>query len=175
MRLRDPRWAASLALLALGCGRRAPRPLATSTSASTASEAALPVDHALPTELAEGADSAFGLPIPRRMAITGRYGDMISASGDVPAEMVSNYVRRRVIAAHVETGPSKTVFDRATTREKPGKVMRIDVIARSGATDIYVRDQSAPAAATDDLTPEERWKQLGLKPDGTPLDPSRLE
>lgn len=173
MRLRDPRWAAAAALLALGCGRRSPRPLATSTAAPVG-EAELPSDHALPTELAEGDARAFGLPIPRRMTITGRYEDMISASGDVPAEMVANYVRRRVIAAHVETGPSKTVFDRATTRDKPGKIMRIDVIARSGATDIYVRDQSTPAAA-DKLTPDERWKQLGLKPDGTPLDPSHLE
>ncbi|MFO0758809.1 MAG: hypothetical protein U0359_20120 [Byssovorax sp.] len=172
------RAAAALALLAaplLGCKRRAaPERPPPAASAPAPEEAPLPVDHALPNELAEGTDKAFGLPIPRRMTITGRYGDMVSASGDVPAEMVANYVRRRVIAAHVETGPSKTVFDRATTKERPGPVIRIDVIARSGATDLYVRDETVPEVH-DGLTPEERWKQNGLRPDGTLIDPGHLE
>jgi hypothetical protein len=176
MRLLMIGWVAAAALLTLGCGRRGgsrPAP-GSSTAAPSVEELPLPTDHALPDELAEGSDEVFGLPIPRRMKITGRYSDMVSASGDVPAEMVANYVRRRVIAAHVETGPGKTVFDRATSREHPSKVMRIDVIARSSSTDIYVRDQSVPSAR-DGLTPEERWKQLGLKPDGTLLDPAHLE
>ena len=53
-------------------------------------------------------------------------------------------------------------------------MIRIDVIARSGATDIYVRDETVPEVH-DGLTPEERWKQNGLRPDGTLIDPGHLE
>ena len=170
---------AALGMLnALGCGKRsragAPPPSA-SASAALGAPSALPADQALPGELAEGDDQAFGLALPRRMSVTARFPDAVFAGGELAPETVANYVRERVIAAQVDTGPTRTVFLRATTKRDPGRTLRIDVIARgAGVTDILVRDETQAPAAPG-RTPEERWRQLGFAPDGTPLDLKHLE
>ena len=56
---------------------------------------------------------------------------------------------------------------------EPGRVMRIDVVARSGATELFIRDETV-APPEDGLTPEQRWQKFGLSPDGKPLDPTHL-
>lgn len=167
-------------LNAIGCGKRsragAPPPSASaSASAAFGDPSALPADHALPGELAEGDERAFGLALPRRMSVTARFPDAVFAGGEVAPELVANYVRERVIAAQVDTGPTRTVFLRATTKRDPGRTLRIDVIARGAdVTDILVRDETQAPAAPG-RTPEERWRQLGFAPDGTPLDLKHLE
>ena len=50
----------------------------------------------------------------------------------------------------------------------------IDVILRNGDTELTVRDETRPPAR-EGLTEAERWKELGLSPKGTPLDPTHLE
>lgn len=161
------------ALAALGCGKR-PAPAPSEGTAMASASAPRPADHALPGELAEGTETAFGLPIPRRMRVTARFSDAVFAAGDLSPELVVNYVRERVIAERIEAGPVKTVFNRATARSDPGKMMRIDVIGRNGATELLVRDEARPPAQ-EGLSPEERFRRLGLSPDGNPLDPRRLE
>ncbi len=164
-------------LLALGCGKRSASPTKPLPSASAAGSTALPLpaDHALPGEIAEGDERAFGLPLPRRMAVTARFPDAVFAAGELAPEAVANYVRQRVIAAQIETGPAKTVFLRATTRSDPGRLLRIDVIGRSGgAAELFVRDETPPQVR-EGQSPAERWRALGFAPDGTPLDPTHLE
>lgn len=168
---------AALALGALGCGKRSspgPGPLPGPSSVASAAAAPLPLDHALPGELAEGAESAFGFPVPRQMRVTARFPGAVFAAGELTPELVANYVRQRVIAAQIETGPAKTIFNRATLRSGAGRSMRIDVIGRNGATELFVRDETRPPAR-EGLQPSERFRQLGLAPDGNPLDPTRLE
>jgi hypothetical protein len=134
------------------------------------------VDSVQPGEIAEGAERAFGLPIPRRMKVRARFPDAVFAVGNIPPERVSNFVRERVVAAGVETGPAKTVFSRATVKSAPERMLRIEVVSRPSATELVVRDQTPPPAPVDDgLSEEERWRRKGLKPDGSPLDPTRLE
>jgi hypothetical protein len=162
---------AVLVALALGCGRRRsvevePAPIAPAPTA--------PVDRTLPDELAEGKDRAYGLVLPRRMMVTRRFSDSIFAAGQVSAAQVSNYVRQRVVAERVETGPVKTVFSRATSRLDPGRVMRIEVVSRGAETEILVRDETPPPVKPG-LTDAERWREAGFNPDGTPVDPSRFE
>lgn len=168
--------AAVVAALALaptsGCERR-PAP-AQSEVAATATASARPADHALPDEIAEGKETAFDLPIPRQMRVVGRFDDVVFATGDVAPELVANYVRQRVIASHVETGPAKTVFTGVTLRASPGRTLRVDVISRNGDTDLTVRDETRPPAR-EGLTEAERWKAQGLTPRGAPLDPTHLE
>jgi hypothetical protein len=165
--------ALAIATTSLGCKRRPPPPPQEASPVASAS-AARPADHALPDEIAEGAEKAFGLAIPRRMRVVGRFDDVVFASGDVAPELVANYVRQRVIAGHIETGPAKTVFTGATLRLDPTRTLRVDVISRNGDTDLTVRDETRPPARQG-LTEEERWKELGLSPKGTPLDPTHLE
>ena len=170
--------AAVVAALALattsGCRRRPPPESGEVVAASAQAASARPADHALPDEIAEGKERAFGLAIPRQMRVIGRFDDVVFATGDVAPELVANYVRQRVIAAHVETGPAKTVFTGVTLKEKPGLTLRVDVISRNGDTDLTVRDETRPPAR-EGLTEAERWKAQGLTPQGAPLDPTHLE
>lgn len=169
--------AAVVAALAIsttgGCKRRPPPPVEEAAPVASAS-AARPADHALPDEIAEGAEKAFGLPIPRRMRVVGRFDDVVFAAGDVAPELIANYVRQRVVAGHIETGPAKTVFTSATLRLDPARTLRVDVVSRNGDTELTVRDETRPPARQG-LTEAERWKEQGLTPQGAPLDPTHLE
>lgn len=168
--------ALSVVVVALPACKRRRSQVETAPPAPAASDAEpeKPVDQLLPGEIAEGDEAAFGLPIPRRMVVSARFDDAVFASGRLDLERVANYVRERVIAERVETGPSKTVFTRATPKKSPSRIVRIEVTSRGEETELVVRDETRPPAE-EGLTPEERWRKLGLKPDGTPLDPTRLE
>lgn len=179
MSSRRPLGAAALALAAAatlasaaGC-RRKERALPPDTQGAQAAEPAAPVDRTLPGELAEGTDIAFGLPLPRHMIVRGRFPEAVFASGSLPSERVANYFRQRVTAERVETGPAKTVFSRARVLkgELSDRVVTIEVIARGGDTLLTVRDETPPPVKSG-LTDEERWQRLGVKPDGTPIDPT---
>ncbi|MCC6556599.1 MAG: hypothetical protein IT372_26870 [Polyangiaceae bacterium] len=166
---------ATIALLACAegaCRRKTEDPPPPPAPSATAPRP--PVDAVLPGELAEGSELAFGLPIPRRMRVRARFPDEVSAAGDVPPERLSNYVRERVLSPSVETGPAKTVFAKATVKKAPERTLRIEVVAHPGATELIVRDLTPPPAVHG-LSEEERWRRKGLKPDGSPLDPTRLE
>lgn len=132
-----------------------------------------PVDQTLPGELAEGSVRAFGLPLPRVMTVKGRFDEVVFAQGQAPADQVANYVRQRVTADKIVTGPEKTVFSRAAVKAAPGPLMTISVVAHGINTEIEVRDIT-PKPAKEGLTPEERWRELGLNPDGSPIDPTQL-
>ncbi len=133
----------------------------------------LPADRLLPGELAEGSERAFGLALPRVAVVRGRFVDGGYAGVDVAPDRVANYVRQRVSALKVETGPAKTVFSRATVRGQPGVELGIEVLARGAFTELQVR-KLPTAKAPAGLSDEERWRAAGFKPDGTPLDPSHL-
>ncbi len=97
------------------------------------------------------------------MRVVGRFDDVVFASGDVAPELVANYVRQRVIASHVETGPAKTVFTGVTLRVNPVRTLRVDVISRNGDTGLTVRDETRPPAR-EGLTEAERWKSSASAP-----------
>jgi hypothetical protein len=138
-----------------------------------ARSAAQPVDQTLPGELAEGSVRAFGFPLPRVMTVKGQFAEVVFAAGQAPADQVANYVRQRVTADKILTGPEKTVFSRAAVKATPGPLMTISVVSRGDKTEIEVRDIT-PKPAKEGLTPEERWRALGLNPDGSPIDPTQL-
>jgi hypothetical protein len=126
------------------------------------------VDSVPEGELAEGAIDAFGLKLPRPMKLKAKLLDTIFATAGLSLERVSNYVRERVEAERIETGPKKTVF-RGAKVEGTSRVLHIEVIARSSnIVDLVVRDQTQKPAPQG-LTEEERWRQAGLTPDGRVL------
>jgi hypothetical protein len=159
---------------ASACSKRSEAPPAEATIAS----APRPIDQALPGELAEGSERAFGLPVPRRMRIEARFPDAIYAVGEISPELLANYVRERAAVARVETGPGKTVFNEAHLKTPepgaPQRVVRIEVTVRGSVTELMVRDQTR-APAPDNVSEDERWKRHGLTPDGRPIDPTHLE
>jgi hypothetical protein len=132
-----------------------------------------PVDHTLPGELAEGNEKAFGLPLPRVVNVKGRFTDLVIGVAEVSSDRVANYVRQRVSPGKVETGPTKTVFDRAIVRGHPELELSIEVLAHGGSTEIQVRNLPT-GPGTPGLSDEERWRAFGLGPDGKLLDPKHL-
>ena len=160
------------AALTGGCReRRAPTELEVPPPPPLAAQ--LPVDRTLPGELAEGTEKAFGLTLPRVMVVRGRFTDFIVGAASVPPDQVANYIRLRVAADQVETGPLKTVFSRAVVRGQPDVWLTIEVLSRGGNTELQVHNLSL-AKSQPGLTEEERWRAAGLKPDGTPLDRTHL-
>lgn len=134
------------------------------------------IDDTGPGELAEGKEEAFGLRLPRRMRVERRYPDAVFVRGNVTGEQAANYVRARVVARSVDTGPSKTLFSDARVRgaEATGRLLRLEVVSSVGSTELVVRDVTPPAVEPG-LTEEDRWKKHGLSKDGKVLDPSKLE
>jgi hypothetical protein len=49
----------------------------------------------------------------------------------------------------------------------------IEITDRSGQVELVVRDLTPPPIPQG-LSDEERWKRAGLRPDGTPIDPSKV-
>jgi hypothetical protein len=109
------------------------------------------------------------------MRVSATFPDAVFAVGPLRPEDVSNYVRQRVEAQGVETGPSKTVFTKAKLKgaDDP-RLMRIEVVQKDGTTELVVRDQTPPPVEPG-LSPDERMRKKGLLPDGTPIDKTRLQ
>ena len=144
--------------------------------AATPSAAPLaPPDQLVPGELAEGTIDAFGLKLPRIMKLDTRFPDAAFASGEASHKDVVNYVRDRVIATKVETLETKTVFDGATLKSTPANKLHIEVIALGGGrSKLVIRDETRPPAKPG-LTEEERWREVGMTPQGELIDPTHLD
>lgn len=149
---------------------------AVTPSAPSASPSSHPVDHLAQGELAQGEEKLFGLPIPRKMRVERRFLDAAHAAGPVTPEDLSNYVRQRVSVAQVEIGAARTVFPRVVIHGgDPHKIYRIEVSPRSnGGSELEVRDIT-PAPVPSGLSDAELWRRAGRNPDGTPIDPKKLE
>ena len=154
---------------AVGCAKReTPAPLP--APAPTASVAA---DRLLPGELAEGRERAMGLAVPRDMRLLRVFDHSAVARGRVAADLVSNYVRKRVDVAAVEIGAARTVFPKAHVKGQPeGKVVRIEVVEDTDSTELLLRDLTPPEVPAG-LSEEERWRRAGVVP-GKPFDPNAL-
>lgn len=145
------------------------RPIATAATTQTAA-----VDHVDPHELPEGTETAFGLPIPRAMEVAQRLPGAIRARGDVPLDALANYVRDRVVAERVETGPAKTVFSSVTLKASPNRLLRVEVFQMGDRAELFVRDVTRPPPA-DVVKPTDPWDQPGFEPGDRKADRSRFE
>lgn len=164
--------ALAFALLASapGCGRE---PASEAPPLASAPAPKPPADQALPGELAEGKELAFGLPVPRRMRVTRRFPDAVFARGNVPAADVVRYVKARVGPSVLEEGEGKTTFVKTHHPSAPSRPLRIDVVSRYGTTELVVRDETPPKAPS--LSQEEMYRRHGLNPRGELLDPNSIE
>jgi hypothetical protein len=135
-----------------------------------------PVDRLAPGELPTGADSVFGLVLPRGLTLIGVFPGVAHAAGPLTIEDVSNYLRARVDVRRVELGAVGTVFPQVhIAGGDPEKLFRIEVNAVGKDTHVIIRDVS-PKTATpvEHITNEEAWRRAGFKPDGTPLERAKL-
>jgi len=161
-------------VFALGCKNEPPAPAPPVLAPPVPAPIPSAVDRVEPGEVPEGTDRAFGLPIPRAMQVQTRFPDAVRARGDVPLDALANYVRARVIAERVETGPAKTVFSRVTLKSSPDKLLRVEVVAHGDRTELLVRDVTRPLA-TDVVKPTDPWSSPGFDPKDRKADPKRFE
>jgi hypothetical protein len=172
-------WVGVIALSALACRKDQPITVLTNPSATVAASA--PVDHLAPDELLEGDAKAFGLTLPRGMRIENAFSDVVFARGPGNSPAVVEYVR-----SHVREGkmikpswsePNRTTFDHVRVPAMPDKELVIYVepaVGMVATTRVEVHDATPTKAP---VLPDEaaRWAAVGLKPNGQPLDPTRVQ
>ncbi len=160
--------AAVLVSLAAAC-RHEDKGSAPSCTA-TAPPARPPLDRLAPGELGASSRLVFGFPVPEGMAIKRTYPDASYLTGHVPAKDLVHYVRKHTNSQLVELQNGRTVFSNVRLLGgDPKRRYRIEVSDR-GKRSLLTLVDTTPAPSVPGLTPEERWKRVGLRPDGTPLD-----
>ena len=136
--------------------------------------AAAPPDHLGEGELLEGTDKAFGLTLPQNVKVDNRFIDLVYASGTARPDAVANYIRARVRFGTVRIGAANTLFEKVQVPEIPGRELAIRVAAGENGRGcaIEMRDVTAPKPLEG--SEADKWRAVGMTPDGKILDPQHL-
>jgi hypothetical protein len=171
-----PRLALALTLVLLaGVACEQPRPPPPDSRSARQAPPSLPVDRLSADELQASSVVIFGLPVPVGMKVVARYPDAVHLEGRVSPEALANYVRKHISKTLVEIGAARTVYANVAIKgSAPGRVYRIDIGRRMLETTMSVEDITRPLAPVG-LTPEQRWKEAGLTPQGKLLKPNQFD
>jgi hypothetical protein len=160
----------------ISCSRTAGQSESSAASGSTPSPTAppTPADHLAPGELLEGTASAFGLRLPRGVAVEGAFPDAVVAKGDVSLHSFVRYLRARLVGGELHEGDMSATFDAVRVAAKPGPPLRIHLDVGLGGVRADFRDETPPAfpPLKDD---DARWRRVGLTPNGHLADPQHIE
>jgi hypothetical protein len=132
----------------------------------------IPVDTTLPNEIAESEFAAFGLVMPRDLRLKKRSHESLVAVGSgMDFDAVSDYFRERLEGGEVTAAPMRTLFRGTTVKGQPDRHVRVDVlkIFRGVKVIVYNHTPSKPTYPLD-VSEEERWRRVGLTPDGKVLE-----
>jgi hypothetical protein len=137
-----------------------------------------PPDHLAPSEVVEGKERAFGLPLPRAARIAARFDKTVHVQTPLTPEELVNYVRARVKDGKVIPGTSGTqLFDVAPLGDLQ-KRLTIEVRLYRGGdgqhSEMIVKDTTPPPVEPG-LTDEQRWQKAGFTPSGQIIDPKKLQ
>lgn len=179
----------------MGCHRRiaiallvcvhAPAPLActrprndTPNDAPAPATSATPPDRLAPGEAAPGQEKAHDLLLPRGARIERNFGRSIVAFVPMSTELVANFVRQQADEPEAVVGPTMTLFPKLRVRGTTGSHwLRVEIVRadRNDMSNVTVDriDEKPPIPAGK--TNAELLKEVGLTPDGRPLDPQHLE
>jgi hypothetical protein len=168
----------SFLALALALGVSACSSCKRKTDAGPKNEEA-PPDRLAPGEVVEGAERAFGLPLPRASKVAARFATSAHVKSTVTPEQLANFVRARVKEGTVTQGTSSTKLENVIPRDDKNKRLTIEVRPLHGGdgtrSEMVVRDTTPPPLDPTLKTDEERWKKAGLTPEGKLLDPKHVE
>jgi hypothetical protein len=132
-------------------------------------------DRLAPGELVDGPLRAFELKLPAGMVIREAFTSVVFAWGPVDPMKLANYLRGQVKGGTISVGAAATVFEQVTVPANSARLLRIRVetAGQGRASQLEVRDITPPppVPAADDV---ERWKRVGMTPDGKLLDPAHL-
>jgi hypothetical protein len=134
-----------------------------------------PVDHLGPNELIEGADRAFGVPLPRGLTVEQRYPDFVYATGPMTVHALVVYFRARLQGGSVRESETVATFDRVTVAGLPPNTdLSIHLAVTLNKTVVEMSSTTHPLAP-DLPDVAARWRQVGLTPNGKVLDPTHLD
>jgi hypothetical protein len=134
-----------------------------------------PVDHLGPDELIEGTDRAFGIPLPRGLAVERRRPDFVYATGPMTVHALVLYFRAHLKGGSVRESETVATFEHVTTPELPPYTdMSIAVALTLNKTRVEITSTTHPPAPDLPDVPS-RWRQVGLTPEGKVLDPTHLD
>jgi hypothetical protein len=132
-------------------------------------------DRLSPGELVDGPLRAFELKLPMGMEIREAFSTVVYAWGPVDPMRLANYLRAQVKGGSISVGAAATVFDQVSVPSNGKRLLRlrVDTVAQGHAARLEVRDVTPPppVPAVNDT---ERWKRVGMTPDGKLLDPTHL-
>jgi hypothetical protein len=135
-----------------------------------------PLDRLAPGELSPGKVRVFGLEVPAGMVLRGQFQDVAYLHGSVAPDALANYVRDRVVVAHVEIGAARTVFPYARIKKGPAdRFFQIEVIAGAGRTELVIQDVTPRPTPAEPVSNEDSWRRAGRRPDGRPFDITELK
>jgi hypothetical protein len=95
------------------------------------------------------------------------------ARGEDNFEHLVDYVKARISVRHAEMFGSRLVFPRATILGKSGQ-FTLTLLEGMREHVLLIEDNTTPSA-TLGLSEADRWKRVGLKPNGELIDPSGME
>ncbi|HXS18964.1 MAG TPA: hypothetical protein VN764_17310 [Polyangiaceae bacterium] len=156
-----------------GCSKSHPehQPEATKASPRTAPRALSP-DRLPPDALLEGEQEAFGFRFPQGMTVS-KLRKQARAEGEVNFDQLVDYVKARISARHAEMFGPRLVFPRAAILGHSGD-FTLTLIEGKREQVLLIEDESR-SPATVGLSEAERWKRVGLKPNGELIDPKGME
>jgi hypothetical protein len=160
----------ALSIAGLACHRREPE------AEPAPAPSATPVDRLAPGELVPGDGKAFAVALPRGMSVDQALTDVVYASGPMAASDLANFVRAHVRDGQVSVGATATVFDQVKAIDDPSRLLFIRVFPgpMGRGARMEVRNVTPPVQPNL-ASPEERWKQMGLTPEGKIRDPKHLQ
>ncbi len=163
-------------VFACACACARTPPTETTAPPPDAGKIVKPVDHLAPGELAEGTDKVFGLVLPKLMSLERKFDDVAFASGPVLPGAVTKYIEARVRDGTVKRVGETEVFDKVRL---PGEqtLLRVTVErpTNGGGTRLEIRDVTPLPAVNVPPDEESRWRAVGMKPNGEPLDRTKLK
>jgi hypothetical protein len=166
---------AFLALAAAACKKEETVEIAPAPPAPAIEAGVTPSDHLAEGELLEGTDKAFGLVLPKRVKVDHAFVDLVFASGDARPDAVANYIRARVRSGTVRIGAANTLFEKVQIPANPGREYSIRVATGEMGRGcvIELRDVTPPKPLQG--SEEDKWRAVGMSPDGKLLDPQHLQ
>jgi len=170
-RLRSLIAAAALAAAVPGCKSKG----APSDADASASG---PADRLAQGEIPEGRERAFSLPLPLRSKVKIRFKDNVLVESSHTPEELSNFVRARVKSGRVLIGATTTTFEDVVVPSEPTRHLKIEIrqltTMDGNRSEMVVKDVTPPPSNPNE-TDADRWRKVGVTPDGKLLDPKHLQ
>lgn len=167
-------FAAAVALASFACKKEEPIEYAPPPAPAAAADAA-PQDHLGEGELLEGKEKAFGLTLPQRVKIDSAFTDLVYASGDARADAVANYIRARVRYGTVRIGAANTLFEKVQLPERPGHEVSIRVAPGDNGRGCLIEMREIIAPKPLPGSEADKWRAIGMTPEGKLIDPQHLQ